>query len=211
MMTIPAFSSTSPLGRTSESRGATLGRRHYQDLEADRLSSPWEGFTTSSLPPSPITTMRRILGSRIPHDADCKSVSLPLAADFSFKRFSTASVVLSELSAARHRVDDCSRELELYGGDSSLHREYLRRSKQVEDMAIQIRILKERVAAIRRARAQSVEMENKQVQALTTLSEIQDAALNDLLTRMKVIGGAVLNVSSFSSSTTDFSLIAMHF
>ena len=72
-------------------------------------------------------------------------------------------------------------------------------------------MLKERVAAIRRARAQSVEMENKQVQALTTLSEIQDAALNDLLTRMKVIGGAVLNVSSFSSSTTDFSLIAMHF
>ena len=112
--------------------------------------------------------------------------------------------MLSELSAARHRVDDYSRELELYGGDSSLHREFLQRSKQVEDMAIQISMLKERIAAIRQARAQSVEMENKWIQASATQSEIQDAALGDLMTRVKVIGGAVLKVSSFSSSTTDF-------
>ena len=130
---------------------------------------------------------------------------------FSYNRFPTARSVLWQLSAARSRVDDHSRELELYGGDSSLHREYLRRSRQVEDMAIQISSLKERIAAIRQARAQSVEIENKQTQALMTLSETQDAALGDLLARMKVIGGAVLKVSSFSSSTTDFSLMAIRF
>ena len=72
-------------------------------------------------------------------------------------------------------------------------------------------MLRERIAAIRQARAQSAEMEDKQFQALATLSEIQDAALSDVLTRMKVIGGAVLKVSSPSPSTTGFSLTAIHF
>ena len=177
------------------------------------VSSPFlEERITSPIPSPPITTtVERTFGGRILHDADCKSVCRYHWLLISHDCFSTARSVLSELSAARYRVDDYSRELELYGGDSSLHREYLRRSKQVEDMAIQISSLKERIAAIRQARAQSVEIENKQTQALMTLSETQDAALGDLLAHMKVIGGAVLKVSSFSSSTTDFSLMAIRF
>ena len=55
-------------------------------------------------------------------------------------------------------------------------------------------------------------MAERQTQDLVTQSELQDAAINDLLSRMRVIEGAVLKVSSLSPSKTEFLLMtAMHF
>lgn len=78
-------------------------------------------------------------------------------------------------------------------------------------MAAQISRLKERVEAIKQTRKQSSEMAERQTQGLVTQSELQDAAVNDLLSRMRVIEGAVLKVSSLSPSKTEFLLTAMHF
>ena len=44
-----------------------------------------------------------------------------------------------------------------------------------------------------------------------TQSELQDAAVNDLLSRMRVTEGAVLKVSPLPPSKTEFLLTAMHF
>ena len=53
-------------------------------------------------------------------------------------------------------------------------------------------------------------MAERQTQDLATQSELHDAAIHDLLSRMRVIEGAVLKVSPLSPSKTEF-LMTVHF
>ena len=121
--------------------------------------------------------------------------------------FWTVRAALWDLSAARRDVDAHYQELELYGGNSSLHREFLRQARQAEETATQISRLKERIEAIKQTRKQSVEMAERQTQDLVAQSELLDAAVNDLLSRMRVIEGAVLQVSLLSPSKTEYLLM----
>ena len=89
----------------------------------------------------------------------------------------------------------------MYGGNSSLHGAYIRRSKQMEEVLAQIEAFEEKFAKFRQVRAQSIEMENKESQILMELSELQNAALGDLVTRTRVIEGALLGVSTLASSS----------
>ena len=121
----------------------------------------------------------------------------------------TVSVALQELSDARNSNDN-RRELDLYSGDSSLHREYIRHIEHALDVQVEIDLLKKEVETARQKKVQSAEIASRQIRDLKKLSELQDAALSDLVVRMRVVEGAFLGVSLVSFLDNVYLLSALN-
>ena len=62
----------------------------------------------------------------------------------------------------------------------------------------EIDLLRKEVETARQKKVQSAEIANRQIRDLKNLSELQDAALDDLVVRMRVVEGAFLRVSLVS-------------